>query len=489
MVKETTETRTVELAHKNYDAEVWISRSKFHEATKEFDKVRLLKDRGSLEVFVADPKSLSTDKLKTDVIIDTSNCKRKYDDGDEKHFYLVAQDCVVGLYNNTKNPSSFQCLIEDSKKQMFSAYNWDKFGFKVYDNTSFWHFFGAKSAFLKEVIKVLDSDKDGELRDDELPRERSGEVSEIELARVRHDRFAIEKLSKMVCKHDSEWSSNSNEYRLEEAREYLDEIKVPKGADKAKVKKSKDERLDAFKAHLENSSFIDELDCFKSSSKEFYYFHPIAFVEQMKRILTGECPLCTKKHIDLRPKMAFKKQEGGTDCKKASDKIVKGCTGYNSEDRGSVAQEIPYAAFYQVATETSGKNFTFYPDKIKEGLEFLNLALDKGFPVVVGVNHTSRADKKEGTKDYNKKSTDHFVIIVGRHCEKGIIYYRFWDVGTSRGKTGDFKFKLTDKNHLICDKTYHSTSKTYTVTQIRRFRKDDRSVITLDKLKLKQKIL
>ena len=92
--------------------------------------------------------------------------------------------------------------------------------------------------------------------------------------------------------------------------------------------------------------------------------------------------------------------------------------------------------------------------------------------VRVGVNHTLGGK----TDNEKKPPTDHFVVIVGRTCENGQIYYPFWEVGTSKGKEG-YKFKLESNNHLTCDKPYRKVPEPYVVTQIRRniglFKKKD----------------
>ena len=92
---------------------------------------------------------------------------------------------------------------------------------------------------------------------------------------------------------------------------------------------------------------------------------------------------------------------------------------------------------------------------------------------MVGVNHTFNNNTNNET---DIKTTDHFVVIVGRTCENGQIYYPFREVGTSKGKEG-YKFKLESNNHLTCDKPYRKVPEPYVVTQIRRniglFKKKD----------------
>ena len=209
----------------------------------------------------------------------------------------------------------------------------------------------------------------------------------------------------------------------------------------------------------------------------------------------GACPHCRKKHIDLTNKMTFQNQPPKSQlCAVTSKAIINGTiVKINNKEIEEIILKDPEGAggyekgkilanktcFYQLALEKNvieGKRteLTFYNDKIVEGLEYLNLSLEKGFPVMVGVNHTFNKTINESKKA--PQTTDHFVVIVGRTCENGQIYYPFWEVGTSKGKEG-YKFKLESNNHLTCDKPYREVPEPYVVTQIRRniglFKKKD----------------
>ena len=212
----------------------------------------------------------------------------------------------------------------------------------------------------------------------------------------------------------------------------------------------------------------------------------------------GACPHCRKKHIDLTNKMTFQNQPPKTElCAVTSKAIIEGTIIRESEDKEELTNKLTlykpegggeYKAksahcFYQLALEknvSKGKRteLDFFEDKIKEGMEYLDLSLEKGLPVMVGVNHTFNNNTDNET---DIKTTDHFVVIVGRTCENGQIYYPFWEVGTSKGKEG-YKFKLESNNHLTCDKPYRKVPEPYIVTQIRMNRNKE-GLITLDKLK------
>ena len=211
----------------------------------------------------------------------------------------------------------------------------------------------------------------------------------------------------------------------------------------------------------------------------------------------GACPYCRKKHIDLTNKMSFQNQKDSKGCARTSKAIIEGTTVMINKTILKIKNPKPIdieitkgsemilnrpegagltdaLCYYQLATESDDrKSLNFDEDKLKEGMEYLNLSLEKGLPVMVGVNHTLG-----GKTDNEKKppTTDHFVVIVGRTCENGQIYYPFWEVGTSKGKEG-YKFKLESNNHLTCDKPYRKVPEPYVVTQIRRniglFKKKD----------------
>lgn len=162
----------------------------------------------------------------------------------------------------------------------------------------------------------------------------------------------------------------------------------------------------------------------------------------------GACPYCRKKHIDLTNKMSFQNQKDSKGCARTSKAIIEGTTVMINKTILKIKNPKPIdieitkgsemilnrpegagltdaLCYYQLATESDDrKSLNFDEDKLKEGMEYLNLSLEKGLPVMVGVNHTLG-----GKTDNEKKppTTDHFVVIVGRTCENGQIYYPFWE--------------------------------------------------------------
>ena len=222
------------------------------------------------------------------------------------------------------------------------------------------------------------------------------------------------------------------------------------------------EKSSAFELSFKNV----ELEVSKSPVKV-----KVGEVKKEEPLEEGACPHCRKKHIDLTNKMTFQNQPPKSQlCAATSKAIINGTIVMTKKNK--IVLEEPEGAglagalcYYQLATESDDrKSLDFNDDKLTEGMEYLNLSLEKGFPIMVGVNHTL------GGKTKNEKdppTTDHFVVIVGRTCENGQIYYPFWEVGTSKGKEG-YKFKLESNNHLTCDKPYRKVPEPYVVTQIRR---------------------
>jgi len=151
------------------------------------------------------------------------------------------------------------------------------------------------------------------------------------------------------------------------------------------------------------------------------------------------CPECNKTHVDLRGNFNFKSQTiGSTNCGIISRNIIQqkgiSCEGYNKYG----------IAYYQLALENNKKTALIHDAiKSKQAIEYINKALANGHPVRAGVNHTfgNKINEKENP------TTDHYVVIVGRKCIEGEIFYQYWDVGTIRGKSEHYRFRL-DGNKL-----------------------------------------
>ena len=207
----------------------------------------------------------------------------------------------------------------------------------------------------------------------------------------------------------------------------------------------------------------------------------------------GACPHCRKKHIDLQcDKKKFEFQgKGNKNCNLTCVKIIKKF-GIIPEGAG-LTSKYPdkgngYECYYQLADENEERTKLIFRDslirggkkiEVKEAYKYLDDALEHGHPIMVGVDHTLNKTFKETTIKNGKKNvkniyindttTDHYVVIIGRDCDKGKVRYIFWDVGSDDGGK-EWYFEKQEDGSLIAPKAHNS--KTYTVTQIRRNKRE-----------------
>ena len=127
-------------------------------------------------------------------------------------------------------------------------------------------------------------------------------------------------------------------------------------------------------------------------------------------------------------------------------------------------------------TDTNKQNQDEYmqidTQAFQDGLAYLDSELEKGYPIVVGVDHSYAYKGKGYNNDF---ATDHFVVIVGRkYDDKGKLYYLFYDVGTNhenKGTSDDNKLYIKNNQSLEGTsflKNKDKTNKHYFVTQIRK---------------------
>jgi len=192
------------------------------------------------------------------------------------------------------------------------------------------------------------------------------------------------------------------------------------------------------------------------------------------------CPSCGKKHIDLRVadgerkavewETQFDKKFG--DAKKQGISCLDACK-LILENAGLSKNFARSDTAYQVANEIENINevdqgnqekyLQIDKEKAQEGLTYMDQQLEQYHPVVVGVDHTYKYGK-------NKDKVDHFVVIVGRGCENGKIYYLFYDVGTKQPdyvKSDKNKLSFHEEDFSLRGSTAYNGKK-YVVTQIRK---------------------
>ncbi len=159
---------------------------------------------------------------------------------------------------------------------------------------------------------------------------------------------------------------------------------------------------------------------------------------------------------------------------------------------------------FQIATENKNTSRPKKQDEYlmidsrvaKNGIAYLNSELEKGYPVMVGVDYEfdRKIKLKSGKIDYpnTDKTTDHFIVIVGRkYDDKGDLYYLFYEVGVGENiffvnktqkRQPPFNLKELDiykkkgisnenklylRNETLLLKGKNSNGRNYVVTEIR----------------------
>ncbi|WP_143470962.1 hypothetical protein [Labilibaculum manganireducens] len=223
--------------------------------------------------------------------------------------------------------------IESKDSTKISAHDWIAFGFKTFKDQSDDFVFDPdeKTApkFLKEVWEQMDTKRyeNGEWVKDTA---KDGKLSRRELLGGLNDCFVSEKLSKMICYHTSEWSVDFNKLKAEIETDLDKNInKEQKPERKEKLKQQKEELLQITEEKVKALNFWKDIkvpipnklsempadmiyDPIRNQSRKrypwerdfeyeqeekeeeeytpfptspkVYHFHPIAFVEQMRRM-------------------------------------------------------------------------------------------------------------------------------------------------------------------------------------------------------------
>lgn len=180
--------------------------------------------------------------------------------------------------------------------------------------------------------------------------------------------------------------------------------------------------------------------------KEFGY----SCCAEQTEFQSGSCDKCNENHYDVAKTEHWITQKPH-ECWAASVKILK-----NYGIIGG-ANINPIYTVDQKGDKLNVQN-------AQAGLDYIDSQLILGKPVIVGLDDNLRKST------YNThKATDHFFVIVGKGCEDGNIYYRFFDVGSKISEEGTAeknKLYLQD-NLMLVGKSYGNTHN-YTVTEVRR---------------------
>ena len=108
---------------------------------------------------------------------------------------------------------------------------------------------------------------------------------------------------------------------------------------------------------------------------------------------------------------------------------------------------------------------------VKKGLEMIDKHLEESKPIIVGT------DWKAGDTGNHDKTTDHWIVIVGKGEDKNGVYYNYFDPQTSQNAVGTNsgnKLYIQKDGTLKGDyRTGTDYERTYTVTMVRPSDKKD----------------
>lgn len=183
------------------------------------------------EYFLVKPEKVKNETitLDKDEIIAIRRLKKvKYDD--EKHWYFVDNEDVL-------NAKKGWIKDTDTNISKLSAYNWKDFGFETLDAGDQYVYSVQElleatdtAAFIKKIWGIVDANKDRQIS----AQEWQNAYKRIEV---------VKKFSKLVCKHQSEWSYGG-ETICQEAEQFFNiGIKLEKNQTKRKELEAKKQVL------------------------------------------------------------------------------------------------------------------------------------------------------------------------------------------------------------------------------------------------------
>lgn len=177
--------------------------------------------------------------------------------------------------NNTNNKTK--------TKERYSPYDWEAFGFKIYDEDRDSHIL-SESPLIQPILQYVDENGDGKMSVEEFSRHKGNK-------NIR------DLLSKMICVHRSEWAYSGDAFAnlKKEVEKYYDEEIKRLNPDnenaRTECESRRNEDLKLFEEKVKNLTFLDQIKLDNKSSLPdgyFYFFHPVTFVEQMNRVFALE---------------------------------------------------------------------------------------------------------------------------------------------------------------------------------------------------------
>ncbi len=301
----------------------WVKKTDLGTSIKPTGQYTLPQDINTL--FYKKPKNNKTDSsLEHDFISNKSEQEKNIVKIADSKWYKIKCITPVKNQNGFVQYQQIEGLIksDDSKISKVSAFDWEAFGFKVYkDQPDTFVYHNSiqplekitPPAFLKSAWSHIDANGDGKL-------------SSRELKDALQNQFAQQKLSKMICYHQSEWAIDFGSLKSE-VEVLLDEgIELEEDdTEKQKLQEEKEiilntveQKIKAFNfwsnvkiaipesissmpddwiydpiLNVSRKRYVWEMTYEKQETKEYkpfpksnkvYHFHPIAFVEQMRRM-------------------------------------------------------------------------------------------------------------------------------------------------------------------------------------------------------------
>ena len=392
------------------------------------------------------------DILSQMVLVDKSKCKEVTYEG-KRWLYVKSY-----YYQQNKIIYNYGWIEYPKEEELFSAHCWNKFGFtrqdaedhRIYPIEGVNHY-GGTSEFIKKMISLLDKNGDKIIDNKELRAKYNSP-----------DTYHI--LSKMVCKHQSEWSYSWE--RIKEDAKAFFKYHYPNYSS-SQIQQSLNRTEKVFNATY---TFWGELkDKLSGQDKTFFkegvfwYFEPFAWVTQMKNVLIPD--------IDLRGKVEWQTQYDS----KWGDRKAQGSACWLTSHDILKNFGLPETSGYQIGAiylakeDAAHTKLEYLSENLQEGITYIDSQLEKGNPILIGVHHTLNYRGKNGKGGINEGTTDHFIVIVGRGYENGKKFYNFYEVGTSDRSSGENdNNKLYVYENRIEGSPHYNSKKKYIVSQVRK---------------------
>jgi hypothetical protein len=233
------------------------------------------------EFYYEEPSSTANETMRELQILELPNIYIIQDSNGETWYYITCED--KGENGSKVTRKGWLKSDTSDTKQKISAYDWAEFGFKMIEDDSDEHFYECgESGFIDTLCKEMDTDK-------------SQSLDQRELQQAFKQPFYARKLSRLICYHTSEWSYTKDKLpNIKDTVTKKMDAEIDKETDtvkKERMKTLKTERLNDLETRISDLDFWDKVTqntTFPAGNPKVYHFHPIAFIDQMKkRIIAG----------------------------------------------------------------------------------------------------------------------------------------------------------------------------------------------------------